>query len=300
MRLKPLEDFLAIVQHGGIRAAARQLGVSQPAITRSLRRLETDLGTQVLERTQRGILLTPEGRKFFGRVRVAHAELQKAHEEMATARNGVSVSFGVGPTVASLVVPRAVSGFRSHHPGSRVRILEGLTQHLVPLVMDGSLDFAVGARPQRAAHPALTLKPLFTQELVVAVRKGHPLRGKRSLRELAGADWASCIPAPHDRSPLERMFAAAGLPAPSNAIQCESYQLLVALVAETSALGILTRKLMGISPANERLEVIHIEETLPSYPIYLITRSGIPLHAPASTLAKAIAVAARKLAAADR
>lgn len=301
MRLRQLADFLAIVECGSIRAAARRLGVSQPAITRSLRRLETDLGAHLLQRTPQGILLTPRGRAFFGRVRVAHAELQKAQDEVKTgAVSEGTVTFGVGPTVGSLVVPRAVASFRSQYPRIQVRILEGLSQHLAPLVRDGTLDFAVGARPQDKKDSALTMKPLFTQELVIAARKGHALRAARSLKELADAEWASCVPAPFDHSPVKRLFAAAGLPAPGDAIQCESYHLLVSLVAGTATLGVLTRKLMAVPPARDSLEVINIREPLPSYSIYLLTRTGIPLGAPATALAKTVASAARRLATPDK
>jgi LysR family transcriptional regulator, regulator of abg operon len=301
MRLKQLADFLAIVECGSIRAAARLLKVSQPAITRSLKRLETDLGARLLQRTPQGILLTPRGRAFFGRVRIAHAELLKAQDEVAeSAANEGSVTFGVGPTVGSLVIPQAVTKFRIEYPRMQVRILEGFVQHLAPLVRDGTLDFAVGARPSRKDGSALTLKALFTQELVIAARKGHALRKVRSLRELAGAEWASLVPPRSDDTALKRLFAAARLPAPRDEIQCESYHLLVALVAGTSTLGLLTRKLMAEPAARNGLEVINVEEPLPSYTIYLFTRTGIPLSAPATAMAKTVTLAARRLATAGK
>jgi DNA-binding transcriptional LysR family regulator len=296
MRLKQLGDFLTIVDCGSIRAAARLLGVSQPAITRSLRRLETDLGAHLLQRTPQGILLTPRGRVFFGRVRAAHAELQKAQDEVSegAAMEG-SVSFGAGPTVGSLIVPQAVASFRIQYPRIQLRIVEGFAQHLAPLVRDGTLDFGVGTRPQRKDDSTLTLKPLFTHELVVVARKGHALRGARSLKELVGAEWASLVPARSGELPVDRIFASARLAPPGGAIQCESYHLFVALVSGTSMLGLLSRKLMAERPARDCLEVINIEEPLPSYTIYLFTRTGIPLAAPAAALAKAVGSASRRL-----
>ena len=297
MRLKQLTDFLAIVECGSIRAAARQLGVSQPAVTRSLGRLEKDLGARLLQRTPQGIQLTPRGRAFFGRARVAHAELERAQDEVSRieADEG-AVTFGVGPTVGSLVVPQALTGFRVQYPRVQVRILEGFAQHLAPLVKDGTLHFAVGARPERKDGSALVFKALFTQELVIAARKGHPMRGARSLKDLIGAQWASLVPSRSDQTAVKRLFTAARLPAPGDAIQCESYHLLVALISGTSTLGLLTRKLMAEPAARDRLEVINVEEPLPSYAIYLITRAGIPLAAPAAALAKTVTLAARQLA----
>jgi len=266
-------------------------------MTRSLRRLETDLGAQLIQRTPQGILLTPRGRAFFGRVHAAHTELQKAQDEVAEgATTEGSVSFGVGPTVGSLVVPQAVASFRLQYPRIQLRILEGFTQQLAPLVRDGTLDFGVGMRAQRKSDTTLTLKPLFTHELVVVARKGHPLRRARSLKELAGAEWASLVSPHAGQSPVERLFASARLAAPPDAIQCESYHLFVALVSGTSMLGLLTRKLMAERPARDCLEVVDVEEPLPSYTIYQFTRTGIPLTAPAAALAKAVAAASRRLA----
>jgi DNA-binding transcriptional LysR family regulator len=297
LRLKQLEDFLAVVECGSIRSAARVLGVSQPAITRSVRRLETDLGAHLLQRTPQGIALTDRGQAFFRRVRAAHAELLKAQDEFTkgSATEGC-VSFGVGPTVGALVVPEAVANFRIHFPRIRLRIVEGFPQHVAPLVKDGTLDFGVGPRPQRKGDSTLTLKPLFTHELAVVGRKGHTLRRARSLKELAGAEWASLVSPQSGQSPVKRLFASAGVAAPGSVIECDSYHLFIALLAGTSTLGLLTRKLVAERPARDCLAVIDIEESLPSYTIYLYTRTGMPLASPAAALAKAVASAARRLA----
>jgi LysR family transcriptional regulator, regulator of abg operon len=262
-----------------------------------MRRLETDLGAQLLRRTPQGIGLTDCGHTFFRRVHAAHAELQKAKNEITKgAATEGTVSFGVGPAVGSLIVPEAVANFRIQFPRIRLRIVEGFPEHVAPLVRDGTLDFGVGPRPQRKDDAALTLKPLFRHELVVVARKGHALRTAHSLKELSGSAWASVVPPRSGQSPVQRLFASAGLAAPADVIQCDSYHLFVALLAGTSMLGLLNRKLIAGRPARDCLEVISVEESLPSYTIYLFTRTGMPLAKPAATLAKAVALASRRLA----
>src|SRR5262245_13997027 len=81
VRLTQIRDFLAVVESGSIRAAARKLGVAQPTITKSVRSLETELHVQLLGRNARGIVPTASGRAFFARARVAQSELRKAEEE---------------------------------------------------------------------------------------------------------------------------------------------------------------------------------------------------------------------------
>src|SRR5688572_2863874 len=98
MRLSQIRDFIAVVECGGIRAAARRLGVSQPTVTKRVRGLEAELHLQLLERNARGIVPTAPGRAFFARARAAHSELRKAEEEAAQAGGpgAGTVAFGVG------------------------------------------------------------------------------------------------------------------------------------------------------------------------------------------------------------
>ena len=112
MRLSQIRDFVAVVESGGIRAAARKLGVSQPAITRSVRGLEAELHARLLQRTPTGVVLTQPGRAFLARARAAQAELRKAEEEVDQLGEKVgSVAFGVSPT-AAIMVPEAITRFR--------------------------------------------------------------------------------------------------------------------------------------------------------------------------------------------
>ena len=189
MRLTQIRDFLAVVECGGIRAAARKLGVSQPTITKSVRGLEAELHVQLFGRNARGIVPTASGRAFFARARVAHSELRKAEEEAAEVggSSAGSVAFGVGPAFAALIVPQAVVRFRQQFPRARLRIVEGLARNLLPSVRDETLDFAMGLKTIAALDPALRFRPLYRNELFVAARKDHPLRHARSLAELAGS-----------------------------------------------------------------------------------------------------------------
>src|SRR5205085_3276787 len=83
MRLSQLSDFVSTVEAGSIRAAARARGVSHPAMSKSLRTLESEVGVPLIRRSTRGVVCTPAGRAFLGRARAIAAELRKAQEELA-------------------------------------------------------------------------------------------------------------------------------------------------------------------------------------------------------------------------
>jgi DNA-binding transcriptional LysR family regulator len=298
MRLTQIRDFIAVVECGGIRAAARKLGVSQPTITKSVRSLEAELRVQLFGRNARGVVLTASGRAFFSRARVAHSELRKAEEEAAEVggSSAGSVTFGVGPTFAALVVPEAVARFRAQFPRARVRIVEGLARHLLPSVRDETLDFAMGLRTVSELDPALRFRPLYRSELVVAARRGHPLRNARRLSELSAADWLSTSTFDLPGGPVERLFAAAGLPPPRLAVQCESQNTLVALLGRSEMLGFLQRRTLAAAPV---LQEIALAESLPSVTAGIFTRADTPPTRVAAAMAKAATAVARGLAGRD-
>ena len=295
MRLTQIRDFLAVVECGGIRAAARKLGVSQPTITKSVRSLEAELRVQLLGRNARGVVPTASGRAFFSRARVAHSELRKAEEEAAEVggSSSGSVTFGVGPTFAALIVPHAVARFRRQFPRARLRIVEGLARHLLPSVRDGTLDFAMGLRTVAELDPSLRFRPLYRSELLVAARKGHPLRHARSLAELAAADWLSTSTFDLPGGPVERLFASASLSPPRLVVQCESLNTLVALLAGTDMLGLMQRRTLGASPGRDVLQEIAIAETMPSVTAGIFTRADAPLTRVAAAMVKAATSVAR-------
>jgi LysR family transcriptional regulator, regulator of abg operon len=297
VRLTQIRDFLAVVECGGIRAAARKLGVSQPTITKSIRGLEAELHVQLLGRNTRGIVPTASGRAFFARARVAHTELRKAEEEAAEVggSSAGSVTFGVGPTFAALIVPEAVARFRRQFPRARVRIVEGLARHLLPSVRDETLDFAMGLRTIAELDPSLRFRPLYRSELVVAARKDHPLRHVRSLAELAAADWLSTSTLDLPGGPAERLFTSAGLPPPRLVVQCESHNTLVALLAGTDLLGLIQRRTLRAS-GRGLLQVIPLADTMPSVTAGIYTRADTPPTRVAAAMVRNVTAVARTLA----
>jgi LysR family transcriptional regulator, regulator of abg operon len=297
MRLKQIQDFVSVIEAGSIHAAARKCGVSQPAITKSVRALEAELHVQLLRRTNHGVVPTPAGRSFFARARVADAELRKAREEMTQLGDGAqsSVAFGIGPTAGRLIAADAITDFRRQHPGTQVRILEGYAAMLLPLVREETLDFAIGARPDGKLDPPLAFRPLFRHDFLVAARKGHPMRNARSLAQLVDADWLGLLPFSLPDGPLERAFLSGGLPRPRMTIQSDSHNIVIAVLAKTDMVGIVSNRLLAAPLVRDLLQPIAVAERLPSFTAGIFTRNDTSLTRPAAAMAKAVTLAARRL-----
>ena len=298
MRLSQIRDFISIVEAGSIRAAARSRGVSQPTMTKSMRRLEEDLRVRLVQRTTQGIVPTTAGRAFLARARAVQAELRKADEELAqlAGEHGGTAAFGVSAT-AALLVPDALVRFRRQHPAAYVRIVEGAVQALLPLVRDETLDFVLGPKVPGTGKIDAQFKsrPLFRLPLVVCGRRGHPLRAARSLRELGDAPWLLFSASGWAGAMLEQAFSTAGLARPRSLVQCESYAAAIQLLASTDTLGLLPRQQLADSMGRALLQEIPIADPVPPVAFVILMRADVPLTPVASAMAAAVMAAARRL-----
>ena len=300
-RLSPCEfgqvrDFLSILEAGSIRGASRRLSVSQPALTKSLRQLELGLGVKLFQRTPTGVIPTRFGKALSIRARAVLAEWRKAEEELGklTGDRRGSVALGVGTVVMVLIVPQAIKLFRQQFPDARVRIMEGLPHVLLPLVRDETLDMVVGARPSGPLDAAFRFRPLFRSPRAVVARRGHPHARANSIAELAGADWLGMPPFGH-WSEMQAPLTPPILQSARQLIECDSYNSVVALLASTDMIAILSRRLLSEPYAREHLLEIKVRERLPSFSVGLFTRADTPLTPAASAMLKAVAATAREL-----
>lgn len=301
MRLKQLQDFVEIVDAGGIRAAARQRGVSQPVLTKSLRSLETAVGVRLLHRTTQGILLTPAGRALLARTRAAQKQLSKALEEIAeiTGSHGGSVAFGASATGLE-IVPKGLARFQKSYSRSYVRVVEGSPQALLPLLRDESLDFFIGPRQHGPGAPQVHTRPLFRLPLAVAGRRQHPRRRARHLAALRDLPWLLFSAAGWNGSHVGDTFLGAGVEPPSTIIQCESFATAISLLTQTDTLGLFPRSQLRDSAYRSKLEEIPVDDPLPTLAFSIYLRADDTLTRPAAALSRALLDVARDMMAEAR
>jgi LysR family transcriptional regulator, regulator of abg operon len=300
VRLQRIEQFISVVDAGSIRGAARQLGMSQPALSRALQQLEEELGVQLMNRSGRGVSLTTAGSAFLARARVAEAELRKAAEEARSSVDDGSglLSLGLSPVGASLLLPELFITLRQARPKARIRILETTPSALLPLVRDEVMDLAVTQRTRINLDAGLDYRPLAEINMRIAVRRGHPLLGSRPVRlpDLVGASWLYMTA--HDSSDdiVSRSFLAAGLPVPLPAVHCGSYFVALDLIASTDMVGVLPPALLRTCINAEQLAELVLAEPLIPIHLGLYTRAGSPPTASAKAAADTIIAIAHRIA----
>lgn len=287
MTLQQIADFLAVAQHGSLHGAARATGQSQPALTKSLRRLETDLGAALFDRNARGMQANEFGKRFLIHARRVHAESERARDSMAQLlgeRQG-RVEFGISVAASLLLAPSAVKRFRSAYPGVELRSRSGLYHSLVTPLRDGQLDFVICPEPVGVADRALAVRTLIESQMVLVGRRDHPQAEARSLQALQQAAFSVAAPRGQPGGGIYQMFERAGLGPPRVELHTDGLMDTVAFVAGSDCLALLPAALMRSGLLKERLVAIPIAEEPPTYTVGLFQRAAVPLTPAAAELA---------------
>lgn len=301
VRIEQVEQLVAVVDAGSIRAAAQRLRLSQPALSRSLRQLEKELGVQVLQRTVRGAALTAGGAAFVARARAAGIELRRAVDDArCSVDSGGIVSIGVSPVGAALLLPEMAIELRRARPEVRIRIVELAPGAVLPLVRDAAVDFGIAQRTRESNLTGLRFRSLFELQMRPCVRPGHPLAGARSLEALAGASWLAMTAPDSTEDIVARSFTTLGLPAPVPAVHCGSYSVSLDLVARSDLVTVLPPPVLRRCIADGRLVEIVLDRPLLPLLVGLYARADAP-PTPAAQAAQRIAeTLARKATATQR
>jgi LysR family transcriptional regulator, regulator of abg operon len=279
MKLNQLRDLVAIVQCGSLRSAARHLGVAQSGLTRSIRALEKECGGDLFEREAKGMTLTTVGELFYQRASAAVSELKRAKEEIAQVRGGTQGSVTVGLSIMPHVgmLPFALRAFYQRFPGVVLKVIEGLYPAIEPGLRNGTIDFYVGVAAQATPSAGLVSEVLFDNTRIVVGRRGHPLAGARSLRELAEAGWATPSLDLNATVDLNHLFAQFGLPQPNIMLQAHSAMTVLTAISSSDLLAMLPRQWMDWELTQNALQMINVKERLSAPDIIFVRRADLPL-----------------------
>ncbi|MGJ7501551.1 LysR substrate-binding domain-containing protein [Variovorax sp. ZT5P49] len=280
MKLSQLESLVAVVEHGGIRAAARELNVSQAAVTKSMRLLEEDAGIPLLVRQSRGIALTAAGTRLLERARVITRQTALAREELRQG-NGEdfgTVQIGVTPFLTFTGLGEAFNWFRHRYQNVQLNVIEGLMSRVLPRLRNGTLDMAaVAADVGEVQGDEFRVQRIFQARQCIVVREGHPMQKKPTARGLASCEWVLTQPIGGGQQPrIEAMFSLAGVPPPSRVVVCEALSAM-ALVRSTDVVSIVPEPLLGHF---ESSGIVPISEAV-FHPcdveLLILTRADVPL-----------------------
>jgi len=195
MDQKQLERFVDVVESGSLSRTARRLNTSQPALSKSLRLLEQQLGVRLLERGPRGVRPTKFGDVFYRRARSITSEFRRAREDLDDVKGSTDgiVSLGVtpGPGILDQVIPQAIARVALKRPSLKLRVRSGTLPELLIEVHRGDLDLLFTVLDERTKGADLKTRLVFEDHFVLVVGKRHPLLVRKivTLHDLADFRW---------------------------------------------------------------------------------------------------------------
>lgn len=244
VNLRDLSYFEVVAELGHLGQAAERLGRTQPALTKSIQRLEAAFGAPLFERAGRGIRLTAVGEVLQARARVLRSASEEAMREVADFAQGNAghVRIGSGPIAADRVLPALCQLLLQEAPRTTIDITVGPSMELRQRLAEGGIDLLIGLVPMSDA--AFETHAIFDDAVVVATHPGHPVFALPEVTLAALLDYPWALPAASipSRQWLEAVFQAQGLPGPHVQVSANSIPLLPALIARTGLLSFMSRR----------------------------------------------------------
>ena len=279
MKLTQLQMVLAIADRGSLRAAARELAMTQPSLTQSLRELERELGATLFTRGARGMVPTPVGEVFLRRASVIHSETRRAREEVAQflGSDQGEVSVCLSAVAHLMLLPMALPLFQRRFPRVRLRLLEGAFPAMENRLREGRLDFYIGAAPDPLPAAEFDVEKLFDNTRAVFARHGHPMAHARSLAELTQVSWVTTGITHQAEAELRELFAQRQLPPPQLLLQCDSLMTTVSTLMATDAMVISLRQLEEVPLTRSALQRVPVREEFPAPAVVIVRRAALPL-----------------------
>ena len=180
MEFDQLRYFLQVAERGNFTRAAEDLMVSQPALSRSIQKLEEELGQPLFERQTRSLALTDSGKLLQVRARQILAMIEDTKAEITDDGQTGRLRVAAIPTIAPYFLPKVLQAFGRTCPKATVIVQENTTENLIRALTDGEVDVAILALPIEARY--LEIEGLFEEELLLLMSADHPLTEKKQIR----------------------------------------------------------------------------------------------------------------------
>ncbi|MBS1302912.1 LysR family transcriptional regulator [Loktanella sp. SALINAS62] len=282
-RLKPahLRLIRAIQDTGKLQLAAETVAMSQPAASRLLADIESEIGGALFERLPRGMSATPLGDAFLRHARVILSEFDALSDNIAKLQGGqagtVRVGSVTGPAVSALVP--ALLAVRDIAPDIQPTVEVAPSVVLLRGLEEGRFDFVlarIGAdRDPRNLHAHSGR----TERILLLAGRDHPLAGRKvGLADTLAYDFVIQEPGSPIRTALERSFLESGLPTPDRVTNSSSLLVALSLITSSHAIAPQTEEVAQmLSQGNSGLGIIEVAEEITVSPFLVLQTADRPL-----------------------
>lgn len=289
MDLRQLRHFVAVLEHGNMLRAAETINVTQPALSKSIRNLEDQLGVKLLERSPRGVSPTRYGLQLLDRAKLILNQTRKAELEIRDLMEGIRghLNIGFGANFAGLMLPHAILKVVAERPGVTANIVSRPFDELLPMLRQGELDLTVVVFPPEYPDDEFIYEPLIVSEFKVVCRPQHPLAGSKRripLSRLAGLDWAVFDRPRATATLFVTAFLNRDVTPPNPVIQTSSVFFLKAALREGDYLSFVPPSLVHDELESGALVILNTEMPLIRFKAGIVYRANDILPAAAMSV----------------
>lgn len=290
MEIRQLRHFLALYDKRHFGRAAEQLELSQSALTKSIRKLETDLGVRLFERGRYGAVPTLFGDALVQRAKAILSEetlVQQELTDLQTAGHGL-VRVGISYSCAHRIMPQAIARLNRSHPQLTVIVFEGSSDSLLNQLLSGQFDFVLASPPLGFYHdPELRIEKMYRDRDLIVASQDNPMTGQRevSITDLSRSRWA--ISNKHNDSfrHIQKLFAAEGLQGPRISVRTDSTSLTLSLIRRAGHVSLLSEDFIASANNLSGMKAIRNREFERTRIGYLFSRKRSRLTSAAEVLA---------------
>lgn len=282
--VRRLQIFIALYRLHHTQSVAKELDITQPAVSAALKVLEKGAGMALFQRTPKGMMPTPAGREIAPGISRALNELRHIPEDIA-ARQGAligAIHVGALPLSRARLLPQAIIRLVSRHPGIKVVTYESMFATLITELRAGDIDFIIGALRKEETVPEIHNEVLFEEELILLARPRHPLAGRALKKsDLRGIQWVL----PRDHAPsrylLEHAFHCMGIAPPQPVVESGDPAVVRALLLGSDMVAAVSSHQLDYEVSEGILTPLRISLADTRRKIGLTFRQGV-LHSPAA------------------
>ena len=275
LRLNQLRAVDVVEAQGSLLRAAAALGISQPALTKTLHEAEDILQLRLFERHARGVRPTAAGLVFVKAARRVLAELRRVDEDMdeLVSPGRGSIALGTLPVAASGVLPGVLSRLRELHPGIRIRLHQGRNEELLPLLAAGEIDMIVGRLYDPAIPDQFRRETLWSEPISVLARSGHPIFESGTVDAAALRRYDLLLPTISQRvgQEIEHLLAQLEV-VPTAAMRSSSQSFTREMLHATDMISVMPQMMMLGDLLRGTLKVAPLPIPAPDRPAGLILR----------------------------
>lgn len=281
VNLNLYKTFYEVAKYGSISETAKQTFSSQPAISKSIKKLEEELNTKLFYRTLKGVELTSKGKELLFFVEKSYNNLVIAERNMIETNDlkRGKLSIGMPSNVGSFFLFDKIIDFHNKYPNIEISIITGSTTKLLDLLNSHKVDFVIDTSPINIQDKDIIIKKLTTVNYAFIASKNININNIKSINDLKKVQLILPIPGTANRNDLDKLFKQNNI-APENVLNIHTSEMIISAVKKDLGIGYVISNLVENEIENNEINILKIKEKLPTVEINLIYKKIYLTNAP--------------------